>query len=78
MLPPGLVLLVLEVREVDEDPGVEPLEQQVDALVLERVVAVLVHALRARVQEPGRTGAMPHGRWTGGWAYVLCEALSKK
>ena len=49
---------MLEVRQVDEDPGVELLELELDLAVSERVVAVLAHALRPAVEvlEPVRVG----------------------
>ena len=49
---------MLEVRQVDEDPGVQLLQLELHFAVLERVVAVLAHALGPAVQvlEPVRVG----------------------
>ena len=43
---------MLEVRQVDEDPGVQLLQLELHLAVLERVVAVPSHPLRAAVQVP--------------------------
>ena len=42
--------LRFEMRQVHQDPGVEPLQLQLDPLVLERVVAVVGHPLGPAVQ----------------------------
>ena len=49
---------MLEVRQVDKDPGVKLLQLELHLAVLERVVAVLAHALGPAVQvlEPVRVG----------------------
>ena len=77
-------------RQIDKDPRVEPFEEKVDPLVLERVVAVFCHSLCATVEvlEPLWVGfvlvvfehfvAGDVGRISGDVQFFLTESKNRK